>query len=294
MQSKPTPTELLLVLTLSRAGTLAEAAKRLGQDGSTVFRAVQRLERQLGQRLFLRGRQGYRPTELALGLLPFAERIEAELEAARQQLNQAPEQHSGTVTIASTDVLYATLLLPALAGCAEQQPWLEFEVQTGNEPVSLTRRDADLALRATRQPPEHLIARPLGEMGVAVFGHERLSWRDLPEALAAQADWLGPDAFLPEHPSVRWRRRHHPKARVRFRLSSIGMVHQGVAAGLGIGVLPLLLARATPGLRQLSEVLPEAASPLWLLAHPESRHLPRVSAVFRYLADTLPELLAGQ
>ena len=57
--------------------------------------------------------------------------------------------------------------------------------------------------------------------------------------------------------------------------------------GLGVGVLPLFLAQSQPNLIQLTEVLDECQTELWILTHPESRHLRRVSTVYGHLARTL-------
>ena len=64
-QYKLSAADLEVILALSRTGTLALAGNRLGQDASTVFRSLQRIEKGLGQRLFERSRQGYQPGELA-------------------------------------------------------------------------------------------------------------------------------------------------------------------------------------------------------------------------------------
>src|SRR5829696_4953887 len=78
-----TAPDLEVLLALVRGGTLAQAAARLAADASTVFRSVQRIEKQLGQRLFERTRQGYLPSDAMLEIAAHAERIEAELEGAR-------------------------------------------------------------------------------------------------------------------------------------------------------------------------------------------------------------------
>src|SRR4051812_5929357 len=78
-----TAPDLEVLLALARGGTLAQAAARLAADASTVFRAVQRIEKSLGQRLFERTRSGYLPSDAMLAIAVHAERIEAELEAAR-------------------------------------------------------------------------------------------------------------------------------------------------------------------------------------------------------------------
>jgi DNA-binding transcriptional LysR family regulator len=86
-----------------------------------------------------------------------------------------------------------------------------------------------------------------------------------------QADWIAPDDALPEHPSVVWRKRQHPKVEPRYRVNSILSVLELVALGLGVGVLPLFLAAERRDVVALSEPLESARTDLWLLAHPESR-----------------------
>lgn len=95
------------------------------------------------------------------------------------------------------------------------------------------------------------------------------------------------DDALPEHPSVIWRRRHWPKVVPRYRVSSILSALELTALGLGVGVLPLFLAAHRSDLVPLTEALEGAETELWLLTHPESRHLRRVAATYRYLAYAL-------
>ena len=84
-----------------------------------------------------------------------------------------------------------------------------------------------------------------------------------------------------------WRKRRFPKVQPAYRVSSILTVMELVALGLGVGVLPLFLAAPRSELRQLGDVLDECQTELWLLTHPESRHLRRVSTVYGHLAATL-------
>ena len=280
-------TDLKLMLALLRGGTLAAAGERLGVDASTVFRSLQKLERGLGQRLFERSRSGYQANDLALQLAAHAEQIEAQLEAAQNAARLQPEQLGGTVRISSTDTLLHGLLAPALKPLQARHPRLGFELHTGNELASLSRRDADIALRATRRPPEHLIGRHLGPLRVALFVAADSPLSSLEDALAADCPWVAPDEALPEHPSVLWRKKHWPKITPQYQVGSILSVQELVALGLGVGVLPLFLAQQRTGLRQLGRPIEEAQSELWLLSHPESRHLSRVAEVFSHLASTI-------
>jgi DNA-binding transcriptional LysR family regulator len=279
--------DLALVLALTRAPTLAEAAMRLGVDTSTVFRSLQRIEKQLGRRLFERDRRGYQPVELAQTLATHAERIEGELEAARSRLAARDDAVSGRVRISTTDTLLYGLVMPALGALMARHPQLRLELTASNELVSLTRRDTDLALRATRRPPEHLVGRRLGTIRVAVFAHRRLARGMASLEQLSALPWAVPDDALPDHPSVRWRRKHLPKVAPRLDVHSIQAVMEAVAAGLAVGIVPLFLAAAYAQVVPLTEPLAECETDLWLLAHPESRHLRRIAVVAAELARSL-------
>jgi DNA-binding transcriptional LysR family regulator len=210
-QYKVTPGELEVTLALVRGGTLAAAGERLGVDASTVFRALQRIERGLGRPLFERSRSGYLATELATELATHAEQMEVALEAARSAVDAEPSSISGSVRITTTDTILHGVLAPALHGLREAHPLLNFEIHTGNELASLTRRDADIAVRATKRPPQHLVGKNIGPIRVAIYAARRGSAIGMGEVEAGQVDWIAPDDALPEHPSVVWRKRYFPK-----------------------------------------------------------------------------------
>jgi len=284
-QYKLTANDLDILLTLIRTGTLAEAGLRLGVDGSTVFRSVQRIERGLGQRLFERSRAGYLPTEFTLNLAAHAERIETELENARSAAQQEPVQVSGVIRITSTDTLMNGLIVPALKPIYSTHPLLRFELHSGNELANLTRRDADIALRATRHPPQHLIGKELGIIRVALFAAKESELQTLDDVIEMNSAWIAPDDALPEHPSVLWRKRQFPKITPTYLVSSIATVMESVIQGLGVGVIPLFMAEGREDLKQLTPPITESETQLWLLTHAESRHLRRVSVVFTHLAN---------
>lgn len=279
--------DLEVVLALARVGTLAAAGERLGLDPSTVFRSIQRIERGLGQPLFERSRLGYLPSEQAQILAGHAEQMEAHLESARSAAQLGPELVSGTVRITTTDTILHGLVAPALKDLHSAHPRLAFELYAGNELASLTRRDADIAVRATKRPPQHLVGKHVGPIRMALYAARRGPIRRFDEAKLAFDDWIAPDDSLPDHPSVLWRKRHFPKVSPTYRVNSILTVMELVAQGLGVGLLPIFLAQGHEALRALTAPLDECQTELWLLAHPESRHLRRVSAVYGHLSQQI-------
>jgi DNA-binding transcriptional LysR family regulator len=279
--------DLDVVLAMVRAGTLAGAAERLGVDASTVFRSLRRIERGLGAALFERSRSGYQALELAQLLAEKAEQVGAALESARSAAQLSPEQVSGTVRITTTDTVLHGLVAPALKPLRAEHPLLEFELHAGNELANLTRRDADIAVRATRRPPPHLLGRHLGPVRVALFAAKNSPIKRYADVERGNAAWIAPDDALPEHPSVVWRRRRFPKVVPRYRVNSILTVMELVTLGLGVGVFPMFLARGRTDLRQLTDVIEACQTDLWLLTHAESRHLRRVATVYTHLGRTL-------
>lgn len=286
-QYKLSATDLEMVLALVRCGTLADAGARLDVDASTVFRSLQRIERGLGLALFERSRSGYKPSELAQTLAERGEQLEAALESARSAAQLRPNEVSGTVRITTTDTILHGLVAPALKDLKVPHPLLCFELHTGNELASLTRRDADIAVRATKRPPQHLVGKHVGPIRVALFASKEGPIKDFADVEAGKASWVAPDDALPEHPSVVWRKQHFPRIEPGYRVGSILTVMELVGLGLGVGVIPLFLAKTHPNLIQLTDALDECQTDLWLLTHPESRHLRRVSTVFGHLSRVL-------
>ena len=97
--------------------------------------------------------------------------------------------------------------------------------------------------------------------------------------------WLAVDDALPDHPTVRWRKRYLPKVRPTYLLDGATAVVDGIAAGLGIGAVPSFMIRQDKRLMAVTGDLEDCESQLWLLAHPESRHLRRIAAVYQAMAE---------
>ena len=283
-QYKLSALDVEVVLALARTGTLAQAGERLAVDASTVFRSLQRIEKGLGQRLFERSRTGYQPQELAQVLATHGEQLEVQLESARSAAHASPEQVSGSVRITTTDTVLHGLLAPALKLLQPAHPLLSYDLHAGNELASLTRRDADIAVRATRRPSQHLVGKHVGPIRMALFAARKGGPKRFDTGVAAAAQWIAPDDALPEHPSVLWRKKHFPKVMPRYCVNSILTVAEMVGQGMGIGLLPVFLAQGRSDLLALTDALDECQTELWLLTHAESRHLRRVSTVFSHLA----------
>lgn len=287
MQSELSHADLELVLALVRGRSLGGAAERLKVDASTVFRSIKRIEKEIGELLFERSRRGYLPTELGSALAIHAERIESQLQEAREAAFKRSAEPSGTLRITTTDTILHGLLLPVLDGFSMACPKIGLELISTNALANLSQRDADVAIRATRKPPEHLVGSRLGTLASAVFAPASYLERHPQPLRLDDADWIALDESLADHPSVRWRRQRYPKVQPRFHCNSVLSASGAIVHGLGIGVAPLFLLQDNPQVRIVEGPLTELETDLWMLAHPDVRHLQRVRLLFDYLRENL-------
>ena len=275
--------DLALILALVRGKTLARTAELLKVDVSTVFRSVRRLETALGTSLFEKSRTGYRPTQAALTLAQQAEGAEQALELAQISLEQDRETVSGTVRLTCAGTMLQSLLLPALSRFMPRYPGLRLELTTSSAFANLSRRDADIALRLTTTPPEHLVGNRLGSVSFVVCATaaylQRCGHRDL-----AAMDWIAPDDFLPDHETVAWRRQQLPGVVPSYRCNSMITVTEMVRAGMGVAALPDFLVG---DLQCLGEPLHGYDTALWLLTRPDCRALRSVATLFSELTRNI-------
>ena len=211
--------DLRCVLAVARTGSLSGAARELEIQHSTVFRRLNALERRLGVKLFDRSREGYVPTARGELAAAAAGIMESEALAVEKQFVGSDSQLSGTVRLSTSELFAAFLLPPVLKSFLAAHPGIEVEVTVSSRVVDLTRREADLALRATTAPPDNLVGRQVGEIRYAVYGTEQFvgphagSMENLP--------WLGFEDALSYLAIARWQRAQGVQQQTRLRFSSL-------------------------------------------------------------------------
>lgn len=292
MAEKPlTWDELQMFLAAARAGTLSAAARALGTSPATVLRRLRVLESKLKASLFVRSPRGYALTSAGTELLGHAQAMESEVLTAERRVGGRDQKLSGTIRVATLDDLVHTVLSPVLAGFVLRNPSVGLEVVIGSEFTNLTRRSADVAIRAGAQPTAgDVIARSVCPIGVALYASREYLRRqmrrptldDLPGHLVVRGD--DARAGLPMEKLLD---RHAPGATVAFRSNSMLARYAAVREGMGVGFLPCFIADAEPALVRLGDVMPEASAVLWILTHPDLRANARVRAFVDYVQSEL-------
>jgi DNA-binding transcriptional LysR family regulator len=283
--------DLRTVLAVAREGSLSGAARALQVEHSTVFRRLKGVERRFGAELFERGPHGYIATAHGEAVAESARVMEEAALAAERRVLGADVRLSGVVRIAASEMFGSYLLPQILSGFLEAHPEIEIEIMVSNRNVDLTRREADLALRATNQPPEHLYGREVGKLRYAVFAHRRFFRRGRSPALE-ELPWIGFDDSMRRLEIAQWLKMRLPDLRTRVRADSLIMLMHAAVAGMGAAVLPLFAAEWQPELRRVSGVLDQPRMGLWVLNHADVRENARVRALSRHLVQELPAVLS--
>jgi DNA-binding transcriptional LysR family regulator len=209
--------------------------------------------------------------------------------AAERRALGADERLAGEVRLSTSEVLGSYLVPQLLGGFLRLHPEMEIEVGITNRRIDLTRREADLALRVTDAPPQHLIARPAGIVSYAVYGSAALLRRISRQAHLSDLPWLGFDDTLSSVAQAVWLRAHPPRHAPSTRWGSLISLIHATAAGLGIATLTCLAAAQVRGLVRLSDVLGEV--PLYLLTHPDVRGNARARALAQYILQQAPPII---
>ena len=271
--------DLRYILTVSRAGTLTAAARRLNVNQTTVARRLAAAERALATRLFERFDGTLQPTKSGEAAIVHASRIEQDVRALELGIGGADAEVSGSVRLTAVPMLINRLILPALPQLHAKHPRLRLDLVADARNASLTRREADIALRLARpEGGRGILAQRLGYLDYAVYGPSRRSARRL--------TWITYEEGLAHLPQARWMETaSRGEGQAHLSVSDAETILQAIRAGLGKSLLPCFAADGERRLRRLSGAKAVLTRELWLLTHGELRHHGRLSAVVAWLRD---------
>ena len=286
--------DLRLFLAIARAGSLSGAAKALGVNHSTVFRRLGAFEKRLGVRLFDRLPAGYVRTAAGDEMMSAAAAIEEQVTALQRRVTGRDLELRGSLRVTTTDTFALTFGMPHIAAFRAAYPGIEVELAAVNELVNLTRRDADVAIRPTRTPPEALVGRRVARIAWSVYASRE---RRGPKMPAAGEAWLDVDESLSHLISSRWLAARISPSQIALRGNTLLVLREACKAGLGLAILPCYVGDTDPGLRRIGELITELHADIWLLTHEDLRQTARVRAFLDFMAQAIGrdrDLIEGQ
>ena len=284
---------LRLALALQRARSLTGAARLLGIDHSTAFRRLKAMEAELGVRLFERLPGGrYEPTQPGRRMAAAAERIEDEIQAVDRDIAGQDRRLEGRLRVTSSETLAYSRLTEHLAAFREAYPGVVMELVIDNRVLSLSHREADIALRPVRPREGDLWGRKLADVAWAFYAsrsyldanggavdrpgelarHAMIGWEEAATGIQA-ADWLG---------------RALPPVAFVYRTNSLINQLGAAGAGMGVALLPCYLGDRQPDVvRAMPEPVAGLTGELWIVTHADLKRTARVRAFFELVGERL-------
>lgn len=270
--------DLRSFLHIARGGSLTAAAQSLSLSHATVFRHLQRLEAELGVRLFERSRAGYTLTAAGEELLQVASAVELDLGVVTRRLGSRAAWPGGVLRLTTTDTLMHAVLPPLLTAY-QQKAQVQLQINTSTTLHDLGKGEADVAIRAGGRPPETLVARRLCRIESTVYRSRKIGGATMDNL--ADYPWIAGDDSFAHLDSTKWLLKQGLDASTVVRSNSHVNVLGLVKAGAGLAVLPCYLGDAEPTLCRVMASPPKAwRSDLWLLTRPELRQVPRIKQLF--------------
>ncbi|WP_374526979.1 LysR substrate-binding domain-containing protein [Novosphingobium sp.] len=281
--------DLQAFLAIARAGQLARAAAAMKVDATTMGRRLRRLEARLGATLFEQTREGQVLTEAGEALLAQVEAM-AIAAAGIGEGAGAGGGLSGTLRISVSEGFGSAFLPRHIPAFAEAHPRLTLDLVASSGFLSLSKREADIAVTLSRPKAGPVIARKLSDYALRLYASPAyLAEAGQPERPADLAQGHRLVGYIPDllyDPVLRYLDEVHPGLTATLRSSSINAQHRLITAGGGIGVLPCFIGDGDPGLVPL---LPERRilRSFWLVTHKDTHNLARVRAGKDWLADAV-------
>ena len=283
--------DIRYLLAVHEAGSTLAAARTLRVSQTTVARRLAALEDATGLTLFDRHQGGYRLTPTGTALLAEARALaDAGLAFERTASAQARSE-TGNIRLTTEDIFANSLLAPMLAELHASHPAIRIELDSSSELRDLGAGEADIALRATSK------SAPSGVVGRRVCRNDWTLYcsRDYAERHGVPRS----KEELRKHPIVgggggslwrayqRFLQQHGLEEQVAVHQGTSTGLLMGVRAGLGVGVLPCIVADGEDDLIRCLPPIQESGLDMWLLTHDRVRREAAVRTVIDFLYERL-------
>jgi DNA-binding transcriptional LysR family regulator len=234
-----------------------------------------------------------RPTQAGEVAAKRAEAMETEAGRLVEAVKGADTVASGTVRVTAVPILVNRVLVPTAGELTALHPQLRLELVAESRGLSLPHREADIALRLARPGDDagkRVLARRIGTLTYAAYAstakavdHANLPWLTYEDGMAhlPQAGWIAEAA-------------RKGAGTAAIAMNDAEAILQAVKAGLGRSLLPCIVADQMPDLVRLP--IGDTAPPwreMWLLTHPDLRHLTRITVVLDWMEKVIERLVAA-
>lgn len=282
--------DLQCFLAIARTGTLSRAGSDLGVTQPTMGRRLDRLHQRAGALLLQKTPTGFELTTAGEHILAHVQRMEEEAHTAGRILMGEKQGLVGEVRIATVEAFAAAIIAPALPGFLNTHPGLKIELDVDTRNLSLTRREADIAIRMAPFKQHEIIVRNASELAFGLYAAETYETDTIGSALKSNGEGLktiGLQANLQDTPEGEYQRVALGKADCVLRTNSRESQLQACVGGIGIACLPRYIADPVAGLTLLTTREPPPSRGVWVGYHKDTRASARIREVLVFVQETI-------
>ncbi|RPK37933.1 LysR family transcriptional regulator [Streptomyces sp. ADI93-02] len=301
------PTRLAALVAVSEAGSITRAAARLGYTAPALSQQLAKLEREAGAALLVRHHRGARLTAAGELLAGRARRVLDEMDQARHELAGLAGLSGGRLRVGTFVTAGIHLLPPVLTAFRRAHPDVELAVTDYEPPAGVTAvaaGDVDLALTHAYEPavPHPL---PAGLSAEPLLVEELVLVTALGQMLSEGSGPL-PVAELAGRPLISSAPDHPPRRGVERALADAGatpavvcespgyaLVCALVSAGIGVAVVPEMVAAMSPSPLAVRRLEPAAFRRTISVVHRGDRNTPAATTLMALLRSGFGRASAG-
>jgi len=284
--------DLRVFLYAARTGSLAQAARRLRIDHSTVSRRIAQLETSLGVAVLERNRSGLKLNEVGERLLRHAEIMESSLVSFQEELGTDNTMISGHVRLATVEGIASLYIAERCAQLKQIAPQITLELVTSSQTIHVNRREADLFLSFYKPQGQGLVSEKIGNFRLYLYASQLYLDR---YGMPSDRSDLQNHAFVSYIEDlilgdsvlwlVRWLRNVIESPTVAFYSNSMIAQMNAAAGGLGIVLLPTFAAARRPELVSILQDQVSTTHDIWINVHNDLQFSPRIRAVQLFLKN---------
>jgi DNA-binding transcriptional LysR family regulator len=272
-------------LAVAQSGTLSGAARSLKVDHATVSRRLAALEAALDVRLVDRLPRSCRLTAIGMQVFERAMEMEAGAHGIARLAKAAHAPLVGRVTLSAPPVLVTHLLAGHLPRFRAEYPNIRLSLSAQGQQVSLSRREADVAVRLVRPEEAGSVTRKIGTMALGLYAHRSYVHLAVPE----RWEFIAWDETYADSPAQSWLLHIAGGRSVVCELTQSSEHLVAVRAGVGVAGLPCFLGEQDRDLVRIDQDVPPFARDIWLAVHRDLRNTPAVRAVMDFVASVVSE-----
>ncbi len=279
-------------LAVVETGSLSKAASQLSLSQPTLTRHIQELEGITHLNLFQRSNQGLQLTDTGTRLLNDAKKMQAAAQKLALSITGQEYSLAGDIRVSVNEVVGIYLLPPAVTEFRKHHPEVQIELVITNQVSSLSRRDADMALRMFDPTQPDLVAKKISDLSLGFYAHQSYidehGFPESPEDFFSHVT-IGFDrdrTFIEEAGRMGWSLDVHDfDIRTDSLLAGLALMRSGA----GILATHCGLAEKFPDIVPVLQAIPLPSMPLWLVCHQDVQTNIRFRTFMNFLSDWFKE-----